>query len=104
MFVEDGKVACLIDWQDTWVGPLFMQERRPQLIEYHGEIMLRLLDYYEAMEDKEAKVKLTDKVERSIIYWYYGQETQVKNPALQELFDLPLARKRRETVLFASDV
>ena len=29
LFVEDGRITSLIDWQDTWVGPLFMQERRP---------------------------------------------------------------------------
>jgi hypothetical protein len=104
IFVEEGRITSLIDWQDAWVGPFFMQERRPQLFEYHGEIILRLPDYYEAMEDKEEKVKLANKVERSIIYWYYGRETGEKNPALQELFDLPLARKRRELVLFASEV
>lgn len=104
IFVEDGRITSLIDWQDTWVGPLFMQERRPQLIEYHGEIMLRLPDYYETMEQKEEKAKLTDKVERSILYWYYGRETQKKNPTLQELFELHLARMRREIVLFASEV
>ncbi|KAK5114552.1 hypothetical protein LTR62_002487 [Meristemomyces frigidus] len=104
IFVEDGRITCLIDWQDTWIGPLFMQERRPQLIEYYGDIMLRLPDYYEAMEDKDEKAKLTEKVERSILYWYYSRETQAKNPQLQALFDLPLARTRREMVLFASEV
>lgn len=81
-----------------------MQERRPQLIEYHGEIMLRLPDYFEGIEQKEEKAKLTEKVERSILYWYYSRETQKKNPTLQELFNLPLARTRREMVLFASEV
>lgn len=104
MFVQNGRITSLIDWQDAWVGPLFMQERRPQLIEYHGEMILRLPDYYETMEDKEEKAKLTDRVEKSILLWYYGQEIQEKNPNLQHLFDLPLARKRRETVLFASEL
>jgi hypothetical protein len=66
--------------------------------------MLQLPDYYEAMEKGEEKAKLTDKVERSLLYWYYSRETKAKNPTLQELFDLPLARTRRETVLFASEV
>lgn len=104
IFVENGRITGLIDWQDTWVGPFFMQERRPQLIEYHGEMILRLPDYYETMEDKVEKAKLTDRVEKSILLWYYGQEMQEKNPTLQNLFDLPLARKRRETVLFASEL
>lgn len=81
-----------------------MGERRPQLIEYHGDIILRLPDSYEAMEDKDEKAKLADKVERSILYWYYSRETREKNSTLQKLYDLPLARKRRELVLFASEV
>nr|POE94353.1 hypothetical protein CFP56_16593 [Quercus suber] len=104
LFVEGDRITSLIDWQDAWVGPLFMQERRPQLIEYNGEEMLRLPDYYEAMDDKDEKARLTDKVEKSILYWYYGRETQKRNPVLQQLFDLPMARTRREVVLFASEV
>lgn len=69
IFLEDGRISALIDWQDAWVGPLFMQERRPQLIEYHGEMILRLPDYYESMEDKTAKAKLRDRVEKSIMLW-----------------------------------
>ncbi|SMQ51974.1 unnamed protein product [Zymoseptoria tritici ST99CH_1A5] len=104
IFVEDGQITSLIDWQDVWIGPFFMGERRPQLIEYHGDIILRLPDSYEAMEDKDEKAKLADKVERSILYWYYSRETREKNSTLQKLYDLPLARKRRELVLFASEV
>lgn len=74
------------------------------MIQYHGEMMLQLPDYYETVEDKEEKAKLTKKVEASILYWYYGRETKGKNPTLQNLFDLPLARTRLETVLYASEV
>lgn len=104
IFVDNGQITSVIDWQDCWIGPLFMQERRPQLIEYYGEMILRLPDYYEGMEDMEEKAKLTDKVERSILYWCYTHETQTHNPTLQRLFDLPLARTRRELVLFTSDI
>jgi hypothetical protein len=104
IFIEDGRVTSVIDWQDSWIGPLFMQERRPQLIEYYGEIILRLPDYYEEIEDKEEKANLTDQVERSLLHWYYGRQTQKQNPTLQKLFDLPLARIRREVVLFASEI
>lgn len=67
-------------------------------------MMLRLPDYYEGIEDKQEKAKVTDKVERSLLYWYYARKTTTDNPTLLRLFDLPLARIRRELVLFASDV
>ncbi|KAI7206538.1 hypothetical protein KC343_g10570 [Hortaea werneckii] len=37
LFIEDGRITSLIDWQDVWIAPLFMQERGPQLLEYDGE-------------------------------------------------------------------
>ncbi|RMY96794.1 hypothetical protein D0864_05048 [Hortaea werneckii] len=103
-FIEDGRITSLIDWQDAWIAPLFMQERRPQLLEYDGEMMLRLPDYFETIENKAEKVKVQAQVERSILSWYYHRVVRERLPALQELFDLPLARMRRETVLFASDI
>ncbi|KAI7154284.1 Uracil-regulated protein [Hortaea werneckii] len=104
LFVEDGQITSLIDWQDAWVAPLFMQERRPQLLEYDGEIILRLPEYFETMEDQAEKTKVQSQVEKSILSRYYHGVVREQNPALQELFDLPLARTRRETVLFASDI
>ncbi|EME87090.1 uncharacterized protein MYCFIDRAFT_152052 [Pseudocercospora fijiensis CIRAD86] len=104
IFVKDGRITSLIDWQDNWVEPFFMQEKRPQLIDYHGELMLRLPDDYETMQDKDEKKKVCNKVQKSLVYWRYGRQTQRQNPVLRELFDLPLARVRRETVSFASNI
>ncbi|KAI7710514.1 hypothetical protein KC353_g9655 [Hortaea werneckii] len=105
LFVEAGKITSLIDWQDTWIAALFMQERRSQLFEYDGEMMmLRLPEYFETVEDEAEKAKLQSQVEKSILSWYYHGVVREQNPVLQEIFDLPLARIRRETVLFASDI
>ncbi|KAI7087692.1 hypothetical protein KC356_g3914 [Hortaea werneckii] len=103
-FIEDGHITSLIDWQDAWIAPLFMQERRPQLLEDDGEMVLRLPDYFETMEDKAEKAKVQAQVEKSILSWYYHRVVRERFPALQDLFDLPLPRIRRETVLFASDI
>jgi hypothetical protein len=103
IFVDNARITSLIDWQDTWVGPLFMQAHRPRLTVYDGELMLRLPDYYEAMKEGDEKDKLADKVERSILSWYYGRGTRAKNPAVQAILNLPLSRTRREVALFASE-
>jgi aminoglycoside phosphotransferase (APT) family kinase protein len=29
IFVDNNRVTSLIDWQDTWIGPLFLQARQP---------------------------------------------------------------------------
>lgn len=36
MFVHKDCITSLIDWQDTWAGPLFLQARSPQLVDYNG--------------------------------------------------------------------
>ena len=94
----------MIDWQDAWAAPFFLQEKRPQLVDYGGELILRLPDHYEAMEDKQEKAGLADKVERSILLFYYTRNTRARNPSLQELFELPLVKERAQTVSFANDV
>lgn len=102
IFVKDGRVSSIVDWQSAWVNPLFMQERRPHWINYYGELVLRLPYSYETMEDEDEKACLRDKVERSLIYWNYNERTKKRNPVLSGIFDLPMASTRRETVVFAS--
>ncbi|KAI6789954.1 hypothetical protein KC361_g8216 [Hortaea werneckii] len=72
-FIEDGHITSLIDWQDAWIAPLFMQERRPQLLEDDGEMVLRLPDYFETMEDKVEKAKVQAQVEKSILSWQWDK-------------------------------
>ncbi|KAI7236741.1 hypothetical protein KC330_g3579 [Hortaea werneckii] len=103
-FVEAGQITSLIDWQEAWIAPLFMQERRPQLFEYDGEMILRLPNDFETIEDQAEKAELQSQVEKSILSWYYHGVVREQNPVLQALFDLPLARTRRETVFLASDI
>lgn len=104
LFVEHGRITSVIDWQDVWIGPLFLQAKRPRLVQYHGAITLRLPDGYEEMEDKDEKARVTQQVEKSILFWCYGEDIKTRNPELHELLILPLARKRKETVKFASEI
>lgn len=104
IFAEKDRITSIIDWQDCWIKPLFLQERRPQLIDYQGDLILRLPDSFDAMEDKQEKKKLRNKVQKSIVYFLYGEEIRKHHPTLQKVFDAPLARKRRELVGFAGGI
>lgn len=46
LFVEGNKVTGLMDWQDNWAGPLFLQARRPILAAFNGDIILELPEHY----------------------------------------------------------
>ena len=67
MFVDNVRVASIIDWQDVWVGPPLPRARRPRLVDYNGKMLLRLPDNYEDMADLDEKARTTDGVKRSIL-------------------------------------
>ena len=71
IFVNDDKITSLIDWQDVWAGPLFLQARCPRLVDYKGEIMLKLPETYRALDDGDEKTRIRTQVEKSIIIWSY---------------------------------
>lgn len=103
LFVEDGKITSLIDWQDVWAGPLFLQARHPRLVMFNGEIMLKLPKHYDALTDEQEKARLRTQVDKSLVRWVYESETETSHPILHEIFHLPHWRTRRDTVKFASD-
>ncbi|OBT42111.1 hypothetical protein VE00_06510 [Pseudogymnoascus sp. WSF 3629] len=102
IFVKDDKITSLIDWQSTWVGPLFLQYRYPKLVNYTGEVMLRLPEDYKDMEKSE-KDRVKDRVERSLVQFLYKTETKKQNPLLVKVNDTPQVTTRRRTIEFAEN-
>jgi hypothetical protein len=103
IFVNKGRITCLIDWQDTWVGPLFLQARHPRLVDYNGELMLKLPESYDALEDEDERKRIQTQVEKSIILWTYEMETKNTNPILYDILHLNQGRARRDTVDFSAN-
>ena len=104
LFVDNGHITDMIDWQDAWIGPFFLNARRPRLVDHQGEIALTLLDHYETIEDPDEKARVADHVEKSILLWCYEWKTKVRHAELHALFNLPQAQKRKDTVAFASEL
>lgn len=98
LFVTNGRVTGLIDWQDVWAGPLFFQAQYPRLVRYTGEVMLQLPESYEGLTDEAEKARLRSQVERSIIQWIYEDETRTQNPILHDVFKLPQWRTICDTI------
>lgn len=97
------KVTSLIDWQDVWAGPLFLQAKHPRLVDYDGEMMLKLPENYEALEDEDEKARIQTQVEKSIVLRAYETDTKNANPILDKIFHLPRGRTRRDTVQISSN-
>jgi hypothetical protein len=78
IFVDGGRISCLIDWQNVWTGPLFLQVKHPRLVDYNGEILLKLPEGYENIRDKDERQRIRNTVERSIVLWSYESATRDK--------------------------
>ncbi|KAI0104819.1 kinase-like domain-containing protein [Nemania sp. FL0031] len=103
LFVKTGKISSIIDWQDSWAGPLFLQARQPQLVDYDGDILLRLPPHYDTLEDPDEKSRIRSQVEKSILLWSYERNTKKVNHLLDEVFHLPHGRTRRDVVDFSAN-
>ena len=103
IFVNDNRVTALIDWQDTWIGPLFLQARHPRLIDYNGEVLLRLPQHYDNLKDEDERARIRTQVEKSIVLWAYETETKKENSILNDIFHIFQGRTRREVVDFSSN-
>jgi hypothetical protein len=103
IFVQGNRITGLIDWQDTWVGPLFLQARHPRLVDYNGEVVLKLPENYETTTDEDEKLRIRTQVEKSIILWSYEHDTKRINPLLHEVMHVPQGRTRRDTIDFSEN-
>ncbi|KAG9228229.1 kinase-like domain-containing protein [Amylocarpus encephaloides] len=102
LFVEGNRITSLIDWQDTWAGPLFLQFRHPKLVDYNGKVLLKLPDNYESFEADE-KAHTRKQVEKSIVLYTYETETDKNNALLSDILRIHHGRIKRETVQFAAN-
>jgi len=102
--VQDDRITGLIDWQDVWVGPLFLQARPPRLVRYDGEVMLKLPERYDDLkDDDDEKTRIRDQVECSIVQFTYDSETKSTNPLAHAASNINQARTRRDTVDFSGN-
>lgn len=103
IFVHEDRVTSLIDWQDVWIGPLFLQARQPRLARYTGEMLLRLPGTYESLTDQDERAKLRSQVQSSVVAYIYDDETKTANPMPDKVMQLPQWRTRRDAVDFSSN-
>ncbi|KXS93792.1 hypothetical protein AC579_10484 [Pseudocercospora musae] len=104
IFVQDGKITDIIDWQDCWAGPLILQARRPALVDYQGEVLLRLPADFENIRDEEEKRSIRSKVEQSLVLFFYEDETKESNPELTRVYqDIPHRQTICDAITFAAN-
>ena len=102
VFIDQNRITSIIDWQGTWAGPLFIQARTPQLVDHHGDMILRLPENYKELEDEE-KARVKHQVASSIARYTYETHTAKVNPRLSKVFQFEHGRTKTEPISFAGD-
>lgn len=102
LFVKNGRVTAVIDWQGLWAGPLFLQSRPSPLVDYQGNMLLQRPDDFDGLEpDEQARVKLA--ISKSTLFQLYLLETATRNPSLAEVFHLDHGKTRCMPIEFAGN-
>ncbi|KAF1918902.1 kinase-like domain-containing protein [Ampelomyces quisqualis] len=101
LFVHDGKISSVIDWQSCWAGPLILRARAPQFLQYNGDIMLKLPPEYEEMSEDERR-SVEYKVQQSIQVYSYEHKTAGRNALLNRVLRYPHGKMLSNVVGFAS--
>ncbi|KAJ5138425.1 uncharacterized protein N7515_003273 [Penicillium bovifimosum] len=102
LFVEDGHITAIIDWQGSWAGPLFLQAQPSPIVDFTGSILLQLPPNFKDM-DPEQQAEIKQQVSKSTLYQLYLLETSQRNPLLAEAFHLDHGKTRRIPVEFAGN-
>lgn len=92
----------MIDWQGAWAGPLLLQARPAQLMDYQGNQLLKRPDNFDDLDDKR-KAEIKQQIFKSTLFQLYLIETGEKNPILADNFNLDHGKTRRLLVEYAGD-
>ncbi|RJE24536.1 hypothetical protein PHISCL_03123 [Aspergillus sclerotialis] len=85
LYVDDkGKISSIIDWQASSILPLFIGPKPPSLLDYNIEMMMKLPDHYEVL-DEASKEKLRYQVSQSILIHSYETRTVAQNPLMYKM-------------------
>ena len=102
IFVQNGRISCIIDWQGVWAGPLLLQARYPQFVKYNGEFNLHLPENFKEL-DREEKANVEDQVLKSILLHCYNLDTNKENPLLYKVLTSEHFDTRKMPFIFAPD-
>ncbi|KAM5435405.1 Phosphotransferase enzyme [Microsporum canis] len=102
IFVQDGRISSVIDWQGTWAAPLMLQARHPRLVEYNGDIILKAPANFKDLEPED-KRKVREQMSKSIILYLYEKQIAKEIPLLDKVIRFNNGRTRCEPIHFVGD-
>ncbi|KAE8155153.1 phosphotransferase family protein [Aspergillus avenaceus] len=102
IFVQDGRITSVIDWQGIWTAPLLLRARHPRLVDYDGDIILKAPANFKDL-DPNKKARIKGQMSSSIILYLYERQITKEVPLLSKALHFPYGKMRCDPVLFAGD-
>ncbi|KAJ6121362.1 hypothetical protein N7512_003827 [Penicillium capsulatum] len=102
IFVDNGHITAIIDWQSSWAGPLFLQAQPPPLVDYQGSTLLKRPANFDDL-DPEQQAEIKRKIFKSTLFQLYLMETEKRNPILTKAFYVDHGKTRRLAIELAGN-
>lgn len=98
----DGKVSCIVDWQNTNILPQFLAARIPQFIQLEDEaLLLELPEDFSSMPEAR-RLEVWERYRQSMLQQYYLADLRESVPDLAALLeDRQLTPIRKQIELFS---
>ncbi|KAF4228720.1 hypothetical protein CNMCM6805_001903 [Aspergillus fumigatiaffinis] len=99
LFVSEGRISCVIDWQGIWAAPLLLRARHPRLVDYQGDIVLKPPANFNDL-DAEQKKTIREKMSKSIVIYLYEKQIAKEAPLLNRVLHLSHGRTRCDPIQY----
>ncbi|KKK25535.1 hypothetical protein AOCH_001085 [Aspergillus ochraceoroseus] len=102
IFVQNGRISSVIDWQGLWAAPLILQARHPRLIDYTGEVILQAPANFKNLDPAE-KIRIRGLMSSSILLYLYEKQIAKEIPLLDQVLRFEHGRTRCDPISFVGD-
>ena len=102
IFVQNGKISSVIDWQGLWAAPLILQARHARLVDYNGKVILKGPANFKDLDPAE-KTRIRGLMSSSILLYLYEKQIAKEIPLLNKVLRFDHGRIRCDPILFVGD-
>lgn len=97
----NGKVSCIVDWQNTDILPLFLAARIPHFIQVEDALLLELPEDFSSLPEAR-RLEVWERYRQYMLQQYYLADLRESVPDLAALLeDRQLTPIRKQVELFS---
>lgn len=97
LFIQNGRLSSVIDWQGQWIAPLVLQGCPPKLVHYDGELIFEKPENFDDLDAQE-KSRIRKCIGKSMVFYLYQLRIKNRFPLLLEVFGHPYGEIRTDPI------